>query len=118
MSDETFPVDLGGCHWDLPHLPFRLVKKIQPAVAAISRAFPTALDAQRALVNLDEAALDAIADVVFAAVNAVDGAPSMSKDAFYELPFASGNLVAALPSVLSACGMKIIARDEADSEKK
>ena len=116
MSDQTFRVELGGCHWDLPHLPFRLVKQIQPAVAAISRQFPTALDAQRALVNLDEAALDAIAGVVFAAISHVDAAHS--KDDFYELPFASGDLVAALPSVLSACGMKIIARDEADAEKK
>ena len=116
MSDEIFPVDLGGRHWDLPHLPFRLVKKIQPAVAAISRQFPTALDAQRALVNLDEAALDAIADVVFQAISHADKA--LTKDAFYELSFASGDLVAALPSVLSACGMKIIARDEADAEKK
>jgi hypothetical protein len=116
MSDDTFPVDLGGVHWDLPHLPFRLVKRIQPAVAAVSRQFPTALDAQRALVNLDEAALDAIAGVVFSAIGYVDA--TRSKDDFYELPFASGDLMAALPSVLSACGMTIVARDEADAQKK
>ena len=32
MSDETFPIALGGKAWALPHLPFRAIKAIQPAL--------------------------------------------------------------------------------------
>ena len=32
MSEETFVVELAGRRWALPHLPFRLIKTIQPAL--------------------------------------------------------------------------------------
>ena len=32
MNDETFPIALGGKRWALPHLPFRAIKAIQPAL--------------------------------------------------------------------------------------
>ena len=35
MSDEPFIVSLAGRRWALPHLPFRAVKKIQPALFQI-----------------------------------------------------------------------------------
>ena len=32
MIDEGFAVSLGGRSWRLPHLPFRIIKTIQPAL--------------------------------------------------------------------------------------
>ncbi len=32
MSEETFEIALGGRRWAAPHLPFRVIKAIQPAL--------------------------------------------------------------------------------------
>ena len=32
MSEETFAIALAGRRWALPHLPFRAIKAIQPAL--------------------------------------------------------------------------------------
>jgi hypothetical protein len=114
--NETFPVELGGKKWEIPHLPFRVGKRLQPLFAAeTSKLFGDA-NAARAVAMLDERTIDALAGGVYEALHEVDR--SLSKEAFYELTFSSGDLVAALPSVLSACGMKIIAKQEGDAPEK
>ena len=32
MSEEAFVISLGGKTWSIPHLPFRAIKAIQPAL--------------------------------------------------------------------------------------
>lgn len=112
MSDETFPVTLAGQTWDLPRLPFRVCKKVQPRLLKRSRdlfggrgeasepGFAMAL-----ALRLDEPVLDDLADAAYFAVSAVD--PKLTREAFLELPFTSGELVAAMKPLLQACGLEV-----------
>ena len=55
MSDETFPVSLGGKSWALPHLPFRAIKAIQPALYDIYVAAGGAAMSSEGVARLGEA---------------------------------------------------------------
>ena len=47
MSEETFAISLGGKTWPLPHLPFRAIKAIQPALFDIYLAAGGSVDVGR-----------------------------------------------------------------------
>ncbi len=97
MSDETFPIELAGRKWALPHLPFRLIKAIQPA---LFKAYADAGDGA-----LSEAQIDSLAQAAWRALAHVD--PTLSLEDFLALPFSIGDLFAALPSVAQAAGLRL-----------
>jgi len=96
VSEETFAVELAGRRWDLPHLPFRLIKTIQPAL------FKAYADAGEGALN--EAQIDNLANAAWRALSHVD--PALSWEDFLALPFSIGDLFAALPAVAQASGLR------------
>jgi hypothetical protein len=104
MSDETFPVTLAGKTWALPHLPFRLVKKIQPTLFHIYREAGGDGISLTTVALLTEEHYDALADAMWTAVNFVD--PAMSRDAFFDLPFSVGELLVGFPSLARSAGLR------------
>ena len=112
MSDETFPIALGGRTWALPHLPFRAIKAIQPALYAIYLAAGGASLSNESVARLGEPDLERLAEATWRAIAHVDQALSFAD--FLELPFSVGDLIAAFPSVAKAAGLR--AATEATTE--
>jgi hypothetical protein len=104
VSDETFPVSLGGRSWALPHLPFRAIKAIQPALYDIYLAAGGPSMSNDSVARLGEAELDRLAEATWRAVVSVD--PALSLADFLELPFSVGDLIHAFPSVAQAAGLR------------
>lgn len=96
MSDETFAVELAGRRWELPHLPFRLIKTIQPAL------FKAYADAGEGA--LTEGQIDNLAQAAWRAISHAE--PTLSFEEFLALPFSVGDLFAALPAVAQASGLR------------
>lgn len=104
MSDETFPIALGGRSWVLPHLPFRAIKGIQPALYDIYLAAGGASMSKDGVARLGEKELERLAEAIWRAVVHVD--PALSFADFLELPFSVGDLIQAFPSVAKAAGLR------------
>jgi hypothetical protein len=100
MTEETFAVELAGRRWALPHLPFRVVKSIQPALFKVyddaARSGPAALA---------EAQIDNLAAAAWRALAYVDS--SLTLDDFLALPFSLADLFAALPAIARAAGLQV-----------
>lgn len=96
MSEETFAIELAGRRWALPHLPFRLIKAIQPAL------FKAYADAGEGVLN--EAQIDNLAQCAWRAIAHVE--PEFTFEDFLSLPFAVADLFAALPAVAQAAGLR------------
>ncbi len=104
MSDETFVVELGGRRWAVPHLPFRAVKAIQPALFDIYLEAGGPSISNESVARLGEAQLDRLAEATWRAVAFVD--PALSYADFLDLPFSVGELIHAFPSVAKAAGLR------------
>ncbi len=104
MSDETFPIALGGKAWALPHLPFRAIKAIQPALYDVYVAAGGASMSSGGAARLGETELERLAEAIWRAVAHVD--PALSFADFLELPFSVGDLIQAFPSVAKAAGLR------------
>lgn len=104
MTEETFAITLGGKSWALPHLPFRAIKAIQPALFDIYLAAGGAAMSSDSVARLAEADLDRLAEAVWRAVSHVDGALSFAD--FLDLPFSVGELIHAFPAVAKAVGLR------------
>ena len=104
MSDESFPISLGGRTWALPHLPFRAIKAIQPALYDIYVAAGGSSMSSDSVARLGEAELERLAEATWRAVANVD--PSLSFADFLELPFSVGDLIQAFPAVAKAAGLR------------
>ncbi len=104
MSEETFAVALGGKRWDLPHLPFRAIKAIQPALFDIYLAAGGPAISNDSIARLGEAELDRLAEATWRAIAPVD--PALSYSDFLDLPFSVGELIQAFPSVAKAAGLR------------
>ena len=104
MSDETFPITLGGKFWALPHLPFRAIKAIQPALFDLYVAAGGAAMSSDSVARLGEKELERLAEATWRAVAHVD--PALSFADFLELPFSVGDLIQAFPSVAKAAGLR------------
>jgi hypothetical protein len=104
MSEEAFAVLLGGRTWAVPHLPFRAIKAIQPALFDVYlEAGGPAMSAE-SVARLSEAQLDRLAEATWRAVSFVD--PALSYADFLDLPFSVGELIQAFPSVARAAGLR------------
>ena len=104
MSDEIFAVELAGRHWEIPHLPFRAIKAIQPALFQIYNDAGGAEMTTTSVAALGEAQIERLAQATFRALACVDR--SLTYEAFLELPFSVGDLLLAFPSVAKAAGLR------------
>ena len=104
MSDEAFPIELGGRGWWLPHLPFRAIMVIQPALYDIYVAAGGPSMSGDSVARLSEAELDRLAEATWRAVSFVE--PELSLANFLDLPFSVGDLIQAFPSVAKAAGLR------------
>ena len=110
MTDEPFVVELAGRRWELPHLPFRIIKSIQPTLFKVY-----ADAAQGGNPALAESQIDSLGGAVWRALAQVD--PTLSLDDFLSLPFSVADLLAALPAVAQAAGLRAqVATAEASPE--
>src|SRR5208337_2020844 len=65
VSEETFAVMLSGRSWALPHLPFRAIKAIQPALFEIYLAAGGSAMSSDSVVQLGEPELDRLAEATW-----------------------------------------------------
>ena len=104
MSEDTFIVSLGGRQWALPHLPFRAIKKIQPALFQVYAELGGAAISTTSVAQLSEAQLDRLAEATYQAIACID--PDLSRDTFLDLPFSVSELMQAFPAIAKAAGLR------------
>jgi hypothetical protein len=105
-----FVIELAGRRWALPHLSFRAIKAIQPALFQLYSETARSLETP-----LSEAQIDSLAAVVWRAIGCVD--PALGLDEFLDLPFSVADLFRILPVVAQAAGLRVqAATSEASPE--
>jgi hypothetical protein len=104
VSDEEFTISLGGKTWSIPHLPFRAIKVIQPALFDVYLAAGGPSMSAESVARLSEAHLDRLAEATWRAIAFVE--PELSLAKFLDLPFSVGELIKAFPSVAKAAGLR------------
>jgi hypothetical protein len=104
LSEESFSVTLAGQQWALPHLPFRAIKAIQPALFQLYLDAGGAAISVASIAQLSEAQLERLAEAVWRAIAHVD--PALTHAEFLNLPFSVGELIQAFPSVARAAGLR------------
>jgi hypothetical protein len=114
VKEETFEVALAGRSWALPHLPFRAVKAIQPALFAVYADAGGADMSAASVARLGEAQFDRLAEATWRAIAMVE--PALSYAEFLDLPFSVGELIQAFPAVAKAAGLRAATASEATQE--
>ena len=104
MIDEPFVVELAGRRWQLPHLPFRAIKAIQPALFQIYSEAGGPEMTMLSVAALGEAEIERLAQATWRAIAFVDN--SLSYEAFLDLPFSVGDLLTCFPAVAKAAGLR------------
>lgn len=104
MSDDTFVIALGGRRWALPHLPFRAVKAIQPALFQIYADGGGDAASSASVASLGEAQFDTLAQATWRGIAVVD--PALAYEDFLDLKFSVGELIQALPALAKAAGLR------------
>jgi hypothetical protein len=104
VSEEAFAVSLGGKIWSVPHLPFRAIKAIQPALFDVYLAAGGSSMSGDSVARLSEAQLDRLAEATWRAISFIE--PELSFANFLNLPFSVGELIKAFPSVARAAGLR------------
>jgi hypothetical protein len=104
VSEEAFAISLGGKSWSVPHLPFRSIKAIQPALFDVYLAAGGASMSGESVARLSETELDRLAEATWRAISFVE--PELSFANFLDLPFSVGELIQAFPSVAKAAGLR------------
>jgi hypothetical protein len=100
VTDEPFIIELAGRRWSLPHLPFRIIKSIQPALFQV---YSETL--QMGASPLTESQIDNLAGAAWRAIAYVD--PALGLDDFLSLPFSVADLFLILPVVAQAAGLRV-----------
>jgi len=114
VSEETFAVALAGRSWALPHLPFRAIKAIQPALFSVYADAGGAEMSAATVARLGEAQFDKLAEAAWRAIAVVE--PTLSYAEFLDLPFSVGELIQAFPAVARAAGLRAAEAVEATRE--
>ena len=104
MTDETFPVHLAGREWNLPHLSFRAIKSIQPALFKVYNEAGGAEMTAGSVAALGEPEIEALARATWLAIAQVDR--QLTFEAFEGLAFSVSDLLAAFPSIARAAGLR------------
>jgi hypothetical protein len=116
---ETFPITLAGKTWQIPHLPFRILKKLQPRLLAKGASLFGG-DLKTLVFRLEEEQLDALAEDAFTAISFVE--PTLTQEQFLELPFSSRELLETVTSLMRAGGLEVrkpaAGEEPGDDEKK
>ena len=100
-----YPVSRGGVTFDVPSLPWRLCKELQPGLLGWVVKADVGPDG-RGVLRLTPEDLGALADLVFRALAASPQGMTMTREAFDNLPFSALDLASALPPILNAIGLK------------
>ena len=100
---------LGGRCWDLPHLPWKVCRVVEPA---IMRYYRELIAANMAISDLPPEIVTDLVDAMFLAISHVDR--TLSREEFDDLPFSLGALASAIPDLAPAAGLKVISRGEGD----
>ena len=114
MSEETFTIALAGRRWALPHLPFRAIKAIQPALFEVYAEASGAELSSMSVARLGEAQFDRLAEATWRAIAVVD--PALGYEAFLDLPFSVGELIQAFPALAKAAGLRAVEPSDATRE--
>ena len=114
MSEETFVIALAGRRWALPHLPFRAIKAIQPALFQVYAEAGGAELSSASVARLGEAQFDRLAEATWRAIAVVD--PALSYEEFLDLPFSVGELIQAFPALAKAAGLRAVEASDATRE--
>ena len=101
----SYPVSLGGVTFDVPSLPWRVVRELQPALLGWVAKADIGTDG-RGVLKLTADDLGGLADLVFQALALSPQGKTMTREAFDDLPFSAIDIAAALAPVLQACGLK------------
>ena len=104
MRDDVFAVRLAGRHWELPHLPFRAIKAIQPALFRIYDAAGGAHMSVGSIAMLGEDDIERLAYATWRAISEVD--PGLTFEEFMDLRFSVHDLLISFPSVAQAIGLR------------
>jgi hypothetical protein len=104
VSEETFAIALAGRRWALPHLPFRAIKAIQPALFQVYAEAGGVELSTSSVARLGEAQFDRLAEATWRAIAFVD--PALSYQEFLDLPFSVGELIQAFPALAKAAGLR------------
>jgi hypothetical protein len=111
----NYSVALGGMHFDVPSLPWRAVRDLQPALLAwADRHDFSAAGA----VRLTAADLAELADLVFRAVSHAPQGKAMTKEQFEDLPIGTLDMAKAVAPILEACGLKLAKPAEGAGDPK
>ena len=113
MSEETFTIALAGRRWALPHLPFRAIKAIQPALFEVYAEAGGAEISTASVTRLGEAQFDRLAEATWRAIAVVD--PTLGYEEFLELPFSVGELIQAFPALAKAAGLRAADAERSDA---
>lgn len=114
MSEETFAIALAGRRWALPHLPFRAIKAIQPALFEVYAEAGGADVSAASVARLGEAQFDLLAEATWRAIAVVD--PALGYEEFLDLPFSVGELIQAFPALAKAAGLRAVEPSDATRE--
>ena len=114
MTEQTFEISLAGRRWALPHLPFRAIKAIQPALFGVYAELGGAAASTAGVAALSETQLDRLAEATWRAVAVVE--PTLTREAFLDLPFSVGELMQAFPAVALAAGLRAAPADQGRQE--
>jgi hypothetical protein len=104
VTDDTFTIALGGRQWEVPHLPFRAIVKIQPALFQLYLELGGADPAGGSFARLSEPQLNRMASAAYETIAVVD--KGMSREEFFDLPFSVGELMRAFPAIAQAAGLR------------
>ena len=115
MTDQT--IVLGGRTFAIPPLPWRETKEIEPTLIDIWQNPSRPADTFQ--LSRDE--LETLAGCVFRALqyarNGVEEAPKITREEFEDLPFNIADLMAAVPVLARACGLRAVDSGESDPGK-
>ena len=104
MSEDGFSISLGGRVWSVPHLPFRAIKAIQPALFQVYAQAGGESITTQSVAALGESQIERLAEATWRAIAHVD--PALTYEDFLNLPFSVGDLIQAFPSVAKAAGLR------------
>ena len=104
MSDETFPIALGGRTWRVPHLSFRAIKAIHPMLFRVYSEAGGPRMTVGSVASLKEAEIEGLAEATWRAISSVD--KELSYETFLDLAFSVSDLIAAFPSLAQAAGLR------------
>ncbi len=100
-----YPVLLGGVTFDVPSLPWRVVRELQPGLLGWVAAVDIGADG-RGVLRLTSDDLGRLADLVFQALAVSPQGRAMTREAFDDLPMSALDIANSVNPILRACGLR------------